>query len=164
MIPLEGKVLDLFARLSRSASRSKVFAMRAKRDGRPQLAHLFRALAESQKMQARRFLMQARGTISTTDENEQTAFTSELPKSIEEYGELMNQAEKEGFRALATGFQHSGEVNSLLLDLYERLNEQEVGGDYYVCDFCGYVTNEKPPENCPICTAPKNRFQKVTTE
>lgn len=45
MIPMEHKLLDLFARLSRSSARNRLYAMRARKDNRPQLAQLFLALA-----------------------------------------------------------------------------------------------------------------------
>lgn len=45
MIPMESGLLDLFARLSRSSARNRLYAMRARKDNRPQLARLFLALA-----------------------------------------------------------------------------------------------------------------------
>lgn len=164
MLPMEDKLLDLYARLARSSSRSKLFAMRAKKDGRPALAKLFLALAESQAMQAQRFLMQIRGSVKTTDVNEQAVFSSELVRAIEEYSELMAEAEEIGNKALSTGFRHSGNVDKIILTLYKNLNEQNTERDYYVCDFCGYVAKDTPPDNCPICTAPKRRFKKVEAE
>ena len=158
---MEEKLLDLFARLSRSSARSKLYAMRAKKDGRNDLSRLFLALADSQSMQAQRFLMQIRGTVDVTDNNEQLAFEKELPQAINEYMQFMSEAEKEGNKALETGFRHSAEVNRLLLELHNKLNEQATETDYYVCDFCGYVATNMPPEHCPICTAPKKRFKKV---
>jgi rubrerythrin len=32
---------------------------------------------------------------------------------------------------------------------------------YFVCQFCGYISTEKPPEICRICGASKNGFQEV---
>jgi len=48
-----------------------------------------------------------------------------------------------------------------LLEIYNSLDEQRQDTEYYVCDFCGYVAEGEPPDNCPVCTAPKNRFKKV---
>ena len=160
-MPMEEKLLDLFARLSRSSARSKLYAMRAKKDGRHDLSRLFLVLADSQSMQAQRFLMQIRGTIDDTDKNEQSVFGTELPEAVDEYMQLLSEAEKEGSKALTTGFRHSAEVNRLLLELHKKLDEQSAETDYYVCDFCGYVAADEPPDRCPICTAPKNRFKKV---
>lgn len=160
-IPMEEKLLDLFARLSRSSARSKLYAMRARKDGRHNLSQLFVVLAASQAMQAQRFLMQIRGTVDVTDKNEQTVFEKELPEAIDEYMQLMGEAEEEGSKALETGFRHSAEVNRLLLELHEKLRKQTAETDFYVCDFCGYVATGEPPDHCPICTAPKNRFKKI---
>jgi rubrerythrin len=41
----EQKLLDLYAGLSRAATRCHLYALRADKDGRPSLAKLFRALA-----------------------------------------------------------------------------------------------------------------------
>lgn len=158
---MEEKLLNLYARLSRAAARSRVFAMRAKKDGRTALAKLFLAMAESQTMQAQRFLMQIRGTVDSTEANKQVVISSELPKAINEYMELMNEAEKLDSKALTTGFSHSTNVDKILLTLFKNLNEEDPETQYYVCDFCGFVIKNAPPDNCPICTAPKRRFKKV---
>lgn len=161
MLPMENTLLDLFARLSRASARSRLLALRADKDHRPGLAKLFLAMAESQAMQARRFLMQIRGAIGDTAENEQGVFSHELPAMIKEYRELAIQAEKEQSRALATAFRHSAEVDRSLLELHAALGDIRQETDMYVCDFCGYVAADAPPDNCPVCTAPKNRFLKV---
>ena len=161
MLPMEDKLLDLFARLSRASARSKLFAMRANKDGRPALAKLFLALADSQAMQAHRFLMQIRGTVDSTDNNKEAVVSSELPSAIDEYIQLMAEAEQLGSKALTTGFRHSGNVDKILLSLFKNLKEENLETEYFVCDFCGFVIKDAPPDNCPICTAPKNRFKKV---
>ena len=161
MIPMEDKLLDLFAGLSRAAARSRLYAMRARKDNRPELATFFLALADSQAMQAQRFLMQVRGTVGTTEENEQNAFDIEIPAAIEEYGKLLHEAEQLGSRALITGFGHGAEIDRLNLELYRTLGDRPADTDYYVCDFCGYIATDAPPEKCPICTAPRNRFKRT---
>jgi rubrerythrin len=32
--------------------------------------------------------------------------------------------------------------------------------DYYVCGVCGNTVEGTPPDNCPICGAPKEKFFK----
>jgi rubrerythrin len=39
-------------------------------------------------------------------------------------------------------------------------NVQEV--DYYSCTVCGYVREERPQENCPMCSAVPSAYHKVT--
>lgn len=163
MIPMEDKLLDLFARLSRSSMRSRLYAMRARKDNRPELERFFQALADSQSMQAQRFLVQIRGTVGETGENEKTSFDIDLPAAIKEYKSLLQEAEQLGSKALTTGFSHGMEVDRLILELHGTLADRPQDTEYYVCDFCGYIAVDEPPDNCPVCTAPKNRFKKSGT-
>jgi len=32
---------------------------------------------------------------------------------------------------------------------------------YYVCQICGYVSEDEAPENCPVCGAVKAKFKPV---
>ncbi len=32
---------------------------------------------------------------------------------------------------------------------------------YHVCQVCGYVSDTKIPDNCPVCGAPKDKFKTV---
>lgn len=141
-----------------------MYAMRADRDDRPELALLYRAIASSQEMQARRFLVQCRGSMGTTAENEETAFASELPAFIGEYEALLTAAEKEGSKALATGFRHSRTVQERNLELHAILARRDRDAVYHVCDFCGYIAGNNPPENCPVCTAPERRFIRIAAD
>ena len=34
------------------------------------------------------------------------------------------------------------------------------GTDFFLCPVCGYIEFGAPPENCPICGAPKSKFIK----
>jgi hypothetical protein len=35
----------------------------------------------------------------------------------------------------------------------------------WVCDICGYVHDEEePPDNCPVCGAPRSKFSEWTEE
>jgi rubrerythrin len=33
--------------------------------------------------------------------------------------------------------------------------------DYHVCQVCGYVTDKKNPDKCPICGAPKEKIKSI---
>jgi rubrerythrin len=155
------KLLVLFAQLTKESARCKIYAMRAKRDGHPELSLLFTALSASQAMQAQRFLVQIRGSVGSTPENETTAFAEEIPAIMGEYKTMLAEAGKRGMKALETGFQHSMEVQQRNLDLHSRPNGRPEDTGYYVCDFCGYIATDEPPDNCPVCTAPKSRFDKI---
>lgn len=161
MRSMESKLLELFSHLSRAAERSRVYALRAVKDGQPRQAKLFLALADSKARQARRFLMQFRGSVGPTEENVRTAFVTELPAGLDQYRDLLVDAERSGDRALTTGFRQSAEVDRRTMALKASLGAGTGEVDYFVCDFCGYIATGEPPERCPVCTAGANRFSAI---
>ncbi len=158
---MEEKLLTLAGLLFRQASRSTMYALRADKDKRPELAVLFQALAESHARQAQRFLVQARGTVGSTEKNVAIAFTEELPTFIDLYENLQREAQEIGSKALITGCKHSLGVERMNRNLLQRLSDDPQVRRYYVCDFCGFVSPDNAPEFCPICTAPKKRFIEI---
>ena len=68
----------------------------------------------------------------------------------------MGQLDLEGAEKVA------GEIEELLqtAEFQAVSPEEEVKSDTkWVCEVCGYVhTGETPPEKCPLCGVPKDRF------
>lgn len=157
----EKQLLLLISRLLKDSERSKVFALQAKKDGHVEIAKLFKALTASQAIQAHRFLIQIRGKTGSTSDNIRSTFEQNIPAWIDEYNSLASEAEKQGAKALETGFRHSATVQQQAIDLHKKLEKSGNNADYYVCDFCGYLAQNEAPENCPVCTAPKKRFKKT---
>lgn len=159
---IESEILELYAGLSREAARSELHALRALKDGRPELAPLFRSLGLSLTMQANRFMLQIRGIVTSTDDTIEEVYGTILPDSIKEYEKLATQAEMIGNRALATGFDHSARIQRKNGSLYRQVKKDRQISDYYVCAFCGFVFRDSVQDQCPVCTAPKKRFKRVT--
>jgi rubrerythrin len=158
---MEDEILELYAGLCREAARCELHSLRAIKDGRPELAPLFKSLGMSLNMQAKRFMLQIRGTITTIDDSIKEVYNQILPGSASEYERLANQAELIGNKALETGFSHSAKIQRKNSSLYRQVASDQQVSKYHVCDFCGYVARNKAPEQCPICTAPKKRFLTV---
>ena len=36
-----------------------------------------------------------------------------------------------------------------------------IGTKYYVCPGCGYIITSDQTEECPVCKAPKTKFEKI---
>ncbi len=160
---MEAEILELYAGLAREAARCELHALRAVKDGRPELAPLFTSLGLSLTMQAKRLMMQIRGMVSNTDETIEEVYRTILPASIEEYEQLARKAEQLGSKALLTGFDHSAKVQRKNSSLQRQVEKDRRAGDYHVCDFCGYVSRDTAPEKCPICTASEKRFKLVAS-
>ena len=142
----------------------KAFARKADSEGYTYIARLFRAVSEAEAVHARRYLLLMRGKIGSTEENLETAFQNEINANVEEYPKLIRDASDEGMESALKAFSHSKDVEAGHAELYKKamndmLADRET--DYYVCQVCGYVAEDNPPDNCPICGAVKGKFKPV---
>jgi len=158
---MEAEILELYAGLCREAARCELHALRAVKDKRPELASLFKSLGQSLTMQANRFLLQIRGMVLNTDDTLHEVYETRVPDSIAAYEQLAWTAQRLGSRALSGGFEQSAKIQRKNASLYRQVNKDKRAAEYHVCDFCGYVSRDTPPEHCPICTAPKRRFIRI---
>ena len=161
----ENNLAYAFAAESKAAVRNDAFAKKADSEGYPQIARLFRAIADAESVHARRYLRLMRGKIGSTEQNIESAFQSEIKANVEEYPKLIKDASDEGNKHALTAFSHSRDVESRHAELYKKamtdmLADRETV--YYVCQVCGYVNEDEAPENCPVCGAVKGKFKQVT--
>lgn len=151
-----------FLKVSRTAARKKLYAMRAEQDGNAQLARLFRAIAVSEDAQATRLLIQLRGQTGSNETNCQTAFEEEIPSLIAQYEQGAETAAEMEERAMHSAFRQSAKVERIHLSLKKKLEKDpDRDKSYHVCTFCGFIMEEHAPDFCPICTAPASRFKQV---
>jgi rubrerythrin len=153
-----------FAAESKAAARNETFARKAEAEGYGIIGRLFRAVSDAESVHARRYLMLMRGKIGTTEENLQAAFENEIKANAEEYPNLIKDASEEGEDAVLKAFSQSRDVESRHAELYKKamnnlLAERETL--YFVCQVCGYVSEDEAPDNCPVCGAVKGKFKKV---
>ncbi len=160
-IRMETEILELYAGLCREAARCELHSLRAVKDGRPKLAPLFKSLGLSLTMQAQRFMLQIRGTVSSTEDTLKELYDKILPDSAREYENLAGFAQSLGNRALASGVEQSARIQQKNSSLHRQAVQDHLASPYHICDFCGYVARNAAPDHCPIWTAPKNRFPEV---
>ena len=106
-----------------------------------------------------------RGKIGTTEENLETAFQNEIKANTDEYPKLIKDAMDEGNTSAEKAFSQSRDVESRHAELYKRaMNDlmEDRNTDYHVCQVCGYIAEDEPPENCPVCGAVSGKFKQVT--
>ena len=152
-----------FVAESQAHQRNLAFAMKAEQEDLPQVARLFRAVAEAEGIHAYHHL-RLLGGISDTQANLEAAFERENVAS-ESYPEFIRAANEEGNTAVAKIFTYSRDVEAGHAKLYKKALErmiQDTETDYYVCGVCGYVSDGQLPDECPICGAPKDKFRHVT--
>ena len=142
------------------------FARKADEEGYPQVAKLFRAVADAEGVHTERHLrLLGEAVVKSTEENLQSSFERETTVNQVYYPQFIREAEEEGEQAAALTFSQARDVEEGHAALYKRalsaMLRDETHG-YYVCQVCGYVAEREPPDRCPICNAKREKFRLVT--
>ncbi len=149
---------------SRASARDAAFAQKADHEANPLLARLFRALAESESVHARRVLLLLRGKIGGSRENLESALLRNQRAAEQEYSTMIREAEEEEMKTARMVFSQSREVEPLQAALLEKALAENLTApdeDYYICQVCGYISESRAPETCPICGAIPGKFKRV---
>jgi rubrerythrin len=151
-----------FVAESKAHMRNLAFALKAEEEGYPQIAKLFRVIAESEGIHTFHHL-DILNAVANTQENLQAAFEREnLAKQA--YPAFIKDAEEEDNTRVAMMFSYHRDVEREHAKLYEKAMQHMLGSEdtkYFVCSVCGYVSDGIIPDQCPICGAPKEAFKLV---
>jgi len=156
-------VHDAFVGEAKAYQRLLEYAKKAEEEGFPQVAHLFRAVASSESVHSRRHfrLLEA---IRDTQSNMEQAFQQENAVNGVYYPKMIKEAEDDGEKTAALVFSHARDVEAVHSRLYRKALDhlaEEKFVEYHVCSECGYLHENEPPDTCPVCGAPKDKFSKV---
>ena len=162
----ENNLQEAFGGESKANRRYMLFAEKADKDGYPQVAKLFRAVAEAEMIHARNHL-NAMDAIGSTKDNllaasigEHQEFTGMYPVFIQIAKEEMNDRAARTFDfANKVEKIHYGYFEAALKDVKE--GKKPADNTYYVCQVCGNTVTGSAPEKCPICGAAAKAFKKV---
>lgn len=155
-----------FAGESQANRKYLFFAERADKEDLRQIAKLFQAAAEAERVHARNHL-NALGGIGSTKDNLKDAVSGENYEFTQMYPEFIKQAEAEENSQAKTSFSWANQVEKIHHGLYEKALKSLEGGEalkdepYFVCQGCGNTVEGEAPEKCPICGAPKSMFKRV---
>lgn len=161
---LERRVKEAFAGESKAHVRNLAFAQKAEQDGFPQIAMLFRAVAEAERIHAAEYLKYLEGVIGETEDNLQRAFENEIKANVDIYPPLIKEALSLQRDDVAGSFSRARDVEERHASLYkEALSSMvsEENPEYYVCQVCGYVFNRETPDACPVCRATEEYFKRI---
>ena len=153
-----------FAGESQAHMKYLAFAQRAEDDGLPNVARLFRAVAAAEVKHAHYHLRMLEG-IGPTADNLQGAHEGEDFEIEHMYPAFSAVAQLEGEKQADKGYYYAVEAEKNHRPLYaEAQATVAAGGDLdetplFVCGFCGHTGRGEPPEKCPVCGAPRSRFE-----
>jgi len=161
---LEKSLKEAFAGESKAHVRNLAFAKRAEQDELPQIAKLFRAVAEAERVHAAEYLKYLEGEIGDTEQNLTTAFENEIKANTEIYPPLIKEAMAFQREDVAGSFSRAKDVEDRHSKLYKDALAAMVSEEepvYHVCQVCGYVFDGDLPDECPVCRAKKQNFKKT---
>ncbi len=157
---------EAFAGESQANRTYLAFAKKAAAEGHSQIAKLFLAAAEAETVHAHAHL-RVLGGVKDTAANLQVAIEGEGHEFKSMYPGFIKEAEAEGNKAALVSFRNAMAVEEIHHNLYsEALKSLTDGSDLpaaaiHVCDVCGNTVVGDAPDKCPVCGAPKARFQEV---
>ena len=155
---------EAFAGESQANRKYLAFAEKADKEGYKQAAKLFRAAADAETVHAMNHLRVLGGVGSTVD-NLKAAISGETEEFEDMYPKFIKEAKSEGASdAAIVSFDVANQVEEIHAGLYQKAldslgNNEDV--DYYVCQICGNTVERSAPDKCPVCNAPKSKFNKI---
>jgi len=162
----ENNIQEAFGAESKANRRYTIFAEKAEKEGYPQVARLFRAVAEAENVHVKNHLNAVDG-IGTTKDNLFAASLGEQQEYKRMYPAFIEVAEQERNDRAERSFEWASKVEEIHHGYFEealkavRDGEQLEEATYYVCQVCGNTVKGEPPEKCPICGASASAFKEV---
>ena len=143
-----------------------IFAEKADSEGKPHVARMFRALAESELIHGRAEL-QLMGDDGSTADNVRFSIISEEREFQDTYARYLQDARKEGHEEAVGLMENIMKVERAHYEmLLGALAELLDGGDaaespIFVCSTCGNTVVGAPDEACSVCGSPAEMFYEV---
>jgi len=158
---------DAFAGESQANRRYLAFAGRADEEGYPEIAKLFRSIAEAETVHGLNHL-RVLGGVDSTKKNIEKAIEGEQEEIEEIYPEFVQQADKEENQRAKETFGYALSVEKIHKKLLkEAWKDAKQGKDIVkerimVCPVCGNtMKGEEIEDPCPICTTPKSEYREI---
>ena len=161
----ESNLLAAFAGESQAHLRYLIFAQVAEKEGKPNVARLFRAIAFAEQIHATNHFKELKG-IGTSVDNLQEAIngeTFEVNEMYPAYHAIAKLQEEKGAQRSTFWALEAEKVHAVLYQEAKQAIEQKEDstiGDIYICELCGYTAAGREVDVCPLCGAKKDKFKK----
>lgn len=159
----EKSLREAFSGESQAHMRYLIFADLAEKEGKRDIARLFRAIAYAEQVHATNHF-KALGDLKSTSDNLQTCWNGENYE-IEEMYPAFNaiasmQDEKDAMRTIYFALSAEKIHRELYANTKQKVDEGEdvKFEKISICPVCGYTVVGEAPEKCPVCGAPKSSF------
>ncbi|MHA1999641.1 MAG: rubrerythrin family protein [Promethearchaeota archaeon] len=160
----EEKLKAAFAGESQANRKYLSFSKIAEKEGFPNVAKLFKAIADAETVHAlNHFKLFGSGS---TVENLEAAMGGEHYEVHDMYPEFLEVAKKAGEKGAIRTFTYAVEAEKIHEDMYKNALDMVKdgkdidipGGKIAICQVCGHTIYGDAPDECPICKAKKDAF------
>lgn len=152
-----------FAGESQAHLKYTIFAERAEREGYPEVARLFRAIAFAERVHAANHLREL-GGIGKTVANLEAAIGGENYEVDEMYPAFDAVARLQEEKGATRSIRYALEAEKIHEVMYgDAKTAVEADSDIpsapvFVCPVCGHTAIGEAPDKCPVCGLPHDRY------
>lgn len=154
-----------FAGESQAHMKYGIFSEAAKKEGKVNIARLFKAIAYAEEVHAANHL-KAMGGIAKTPDNLETAIQGETYEVEEMYPVFNAVAGFQGEKEAQKSTHYALEAEKIHARMYQKAKEVALKdkdielGDVSICPVCGFTVEGEAPEFCPVCGVKRELFRK----
>ncbi|MDP2209624.1 MAG: rubrerythrin family protein [Bacteroidota bacterium] len=154
-----------FAGESQAHMKYLIYSEKAAREGFPQIAKLFKAIAYAEKVHATNHLRLLE-KINNTATNLTDAAGGENYEVAEMYPAFDAVARLQDEKGALKSFHYAIEAEKIHEEMYMKAKELVLQGkdisaaDVYVCPVCGHTVIGEAPDKCPVCGVAKDKYEK----
>ena len=160
----EENLNNAYAGESMAHMRYLIYADVAEKEGKHNIARLFRAIAYAEQVHATNHYREL-SMIKGTSENLQVAIDGETFEVEEMYVVYNRVAEFQGEKGAVRSTHYALEAEKIHAKMYaDAKSKADEGQDIeideiHICSVCGYTGEGEAPDFCPVCGAKKEQFK-----
>jgi len=153
-----------FAGESQAHMRYLIFAEQADKEGKANLARMFRAIAYAEQVHATNHYREL-GLIGDSPSNLEQCIAGETYEVEEMYPAYNKVAELQGESGAVRSTHYALEAEKIHAEMYKAAKAKADAGQdvtigkVYICPVCGYTVEGDAPDKCPVCGAPREMFK-----
>ncbi|MDD5219606.1 MAG: rubrerythrin family protein [Candidatus Bipolaricaulis sp.] len=153
-----------FAGESMAHMKYVIFSEKAEKEGRPNLARLFRAIAYAEQVHAANHFREL-GKLADTSGNLETCIEGEHFEVTEMYPVYNHVAELQSEKGAVRSTHYALEAEKIHERMYAdakatiATTKDLTLGTIFICPVCGYTVEGSAPEFCPVCAAKRDLFR-----
>ncbi len=156
---------NAFAGESQAHMKYMIFADKARKEGKPNIARLFTAIAYAEQVHATAHL-KALEEIGDTVRNLDTAIEGETFEADEMYPVYHTDAKFQEEKAAEKSTFYAMEAERIHAAMYGKARDAAAAGqdialkEVFICPVCGYTVEGEAEDQCPVCGVRKALFKK----